>query len=198
MALADMGGAGSVKGLDVDEGMGTRTVKTTEDHVGAVGKAREAVTPLVEGAAVTTALGEDAVGAEDSVAEGDEGEDGGGMRGDVAAKEEGTGDVVAVAGEDGVSGMVMGRTLGAHSDGPGAVDVDGREEEEILGEGDREGRRLGSEGEEGGGGVILWPGASRWSPSPARGRGQRERGGGRGEAHRPPELEPGWRRQGAG
>ncbi len=39
MVVADMGGAGSVKGLDVDEGMGTRTVKTTEDHVGAVGKA---------------------------------------------------------------------------------------------------------------------------------------------------------------
>ena len=169
----DVGGAARVKGLDVDETVRPRAVKASDHSIGAVAEASAgAGHELLKRGASRWALGKDVRRAHQGIKPHDEGMDRGVMAG---AREA---DAVLARGEVAVEradGALSGRHVGSAggADGDVTVAVDGREKEEVDGEGDGEGGGLLHKGEEGG-------------AAPLRGSG---------EGHTAPEGE--WARRGA-
>ena len=164
MAAGNVRRSGRVKGLDVQEGVGTRTVKTRDDGIRAVAKGgTRANHEGVEGGAVARALSVDVPSTKEGVKADDEGVDARIMA------DAGQPDAVAAAGEVAVEGanraVARREVRGAGgANGDVAVTIHGREEEKIDSQGDREGGRLLGKGEEGSAGTRRDVGARHPPP----------------------------------
>jgi hypothetical protein len=146
----NVGGAADVKGLDVNKSEGARTIKTTNDGIGAVTEASAGRRHEVLNRTPTTrTLAVHALHTKEGIKANEEG-----MNGRVVTRA-GEADAVAAGREVTVKaadGTEVGRKVrGTHrTDGDVTITTDWREKKKVDGKGGGEGRRVLRKGEEGG------------------------------------------------